>query len=524
MTDLILKNGLIYDGTGKAPFYGSIAINGDRIEWIGKDPFSSAARIIDVHGLAVAPGFIDSHTHAEGYYIDNTKPFLGKLRQGVTTELFGHCGLSVFPNEPGKELEMRDYFGPFAGSYRMDWSWRDLNSLKEIIGQRKPITNVGTLVGHGSLRIAAMGFADRKPNTKELETMVSLLNVAFDEGAAGLSLGLMYPPGLFAEVDELTALAKAAAKRNRVVTSHMRNETFHLLDSVQEMIRVATQSGARVVISHHKAVGKQNWGKISQSLLLIDEANAKGADIRIDVYPYTVGNTMLRALLPPWALEGGVPRMLERLSDGATRNQIRSWILKNQEWENLSLAGGWDSIMILSTKSHHEYEGRNLEELASAFEKAPVELMMDILLEEEGQTVILLFTASEDDLLAAMRKPYCMLMSDGIPTTGLSHPRLHGSFPRFLSNYVRELKIMPLEEGIRRITGLPAETYGLKDRGVLRKNAYADIVVFDPVQLRDQATYQQPDLAPEGIHAVYINGQPVIEDGVFNGQRLGMFI
>lgn len=524
MSDLILKNGLLFDGTGKAPFHGDIGISKDRIDWIGTNPSSSTSGTIDLHGLAVAPGFIDSHTHAEGYYLDSATPFLGKLRQGVTTELIGHCGLSIFPNEPGKEQEMRDYFGPFSGSYRMDWNWRGLKSLKEVIEREKSITNVGSLVGHGSLRIAAMGFADRKPSKKELDVMVSMLNVAFDEGAIGLSLGLMYPPGLFADVDELLTLAQVAAKRKRVVTSHMRNETFHLLDSVQEMVQVATRSGARVVISHHKAVGKQNWGKITRSLSMIDDANAKGSDIRIDVYPYTVGNTMLRALLPPWALDGGVTRMLKRLKDRATRTRIRSWVLENKEWENLSLAGGWDSIVILSTKSRHEYEGHNLDELASACGKTPVDFMMDTLLEEEGQVVILLFTAFEEDLLAAMSKPYCMVMSDGIPAAGLTHPRLHGSFSRFLTKYVRDMQVMPLEEGIRRITSLPAETYGLEDRGILRKNAYADIVVFGPGNLHDRATYQQPNLSPEGIKSVYINGQRTLEEGVFGGKRPGMFI
>lgn len=524
MTDLILTNGLLYDGSGNSPYYSSIGITGNRIEWIGQEPSLSAIHSIDLNGLAVSPGFIDSHTHAEGYIVDNANPFLGKLMQGVTTEIFGNCGLSIFPNEPGCEQELRDYFGPFSGSYRMNWNWRGLQSLEEEIGRDKLISNVGTLVGHGSLRIAAMGFADRKPDAKELATMVSLLNTAFDEGAVGLSLGLMYPPGLYADLDELVTLAKVAAKRKRLVTSHIRNESFHLLDSVEEMIQIASRSGARVVVSHHKAVGKKNWGKISRSLLMIDEANAKGMDILIDVYPYTAGNTMLRALLPPWALDGGVKQMIARLNEKTNRDNIRSWILERKDWENLSLAGGWESIMILSTKVNHEYEGRYLDDLASATGKMPVEFLMDLLIEEEGQAVILLFTACEEDLIKAMKKPYCMIVSDGIPATGHTHPRLHGTFPRFLSNYVIKQNVMPLEEGIRRITSLPAKTYGLKDRGVLRKDAFADIVVFDPAQLSDRATYKEPDLMPVGIKYVFLNGQMAISQGILESGRFGSFV
>lgn len=524
MTDLILKNGLLYDGSGNSPYYGSIGITVNRIEWIGQEPLVSTINSIDLNGLAVSPGFIDSHTHAEGYIVDNANPFLGKLMQGVTTEIFGNCGLSIFPNEPGHEQELRDYFGPFSGSYNMNWNWRGLRSLEEEIGRDKLISNVGSLVGHGSLRIAAMGFADKKPDAKELDTMISLLNTAIDEGAVGLSLGLMYPPGLYADLDELVTLAKVAAKRKRVVTSHIRNESFRLLDSVEEMIQIASRSGARVVVSHHKAVGKKNWGKISQSLLMVDEANAKGMDILIDVYPYIAGNTMLRALLPPWALDEGVKQMINRLKEKTTRDNIRSWILERKDWENLSLAGGWESIMILSTKDNHEYEGRYLDELASAAGKMPVEFLMDLLIEEEGQVVILLFTACEEDLIAAMKKPYCMIVSDGIPATGRTHPRLHGTFPRFLSNYVLKQNVMSLEEGIRRITSLPAETYGLKDQGVLQKDAFADIVVFDPVQLSDQATYQEPDLMPVGINYIFLKGQMAVNQGVLESGRFGNFI
>jgi N-acyl-D-amino-acid deacylase len=524
MSETILVNGLLYDGTGAPPYYGSIGISGDKIAWINRERSYSGEECIHLNGLAVAPGFIDGHTHAEGYVLNIENPFLGKFMQGVTTEILGNCGLSIFPIEPGHEHELRDYFGPFTGPYELKWDWSGFKSIEDGLDGKNLLANAGSLVGHGSLRIAAMGFEYRKPNPEELEKMISLLNTAFDEGAVGLSLGLMYPPGLFAETEELSALAKVAALRNRPVTSHMRNETFNLLDSVEEMIQVASMSGASIVISHHKAVGKQNWGKLTESLKMIDEARAKGMNIYIDVYPYTAGNTMLRALLPPWSLEGGIPRMIERLDDEINRADIRYWILERKDWENLSLAGGWDSIMILSTKTRHEYEGRYLDELAADTGKEPVDFTMDLLIEEEGEVVILLFTAWEEDLTAAMKKPYCMIASDGIPAAGRTHPRLYGSFPRFLSRYVLEKAMMPLEEGIRRITSFPAEVYGIRDRGVLHKGAYADIVVFDPAQLKDNATYEEPGQMPSGIHYVFLAGQMAVRQGVYEGTRFGKFV
>jgi N-acyl-D-amino-acid deacylase len=524
MSDIILNNGLIYDGSGSSPYVGSIGIKGERIDWIREQPTPSTGKTIDLNGLIVAPGFIDGHTHAEGYVLNPQDLFLGKLMQGVTTEILGNCGLSVFPIEPGREQDARDYFGPFTGPYSLRWDWSGFQSLQKGFEGQNLLANAGSLVGHGSLRIAAMGFSNRKPNPGELEKMVSLLNIAFDEGAVGLSLGLMYPPGLFADIDELVTLARVAARRNRPVTCHMRNETFHLLDSVDEMIQLASRSGVQVVISHHKAVGKQNWGKLSESLEMLDEARNQGLDIYIDVYPYIAGNTMLRSLLPPWALEGGIPRMIERLKDMKTRAEIRSWMQERKDWENLSLAGGWDSIMVIASKNRPEYEGRFLDELAEATNKAPVDFVMDLLIEEEGLVVILLFTAWEEDLIAAMKKPYCMVASDGIPSTGRTHPRLSGTFPRFISHYIQEKKLMSLEEGIRRITSLPASVYGLKDRGVLTKDAVADIVVYEQANYKDKATYEEPDLLPSGIQYMFLGGQMIINKGVFEGRRLGTFV
>jgi len=524
MIDLMLLNGLIYDGSGKTPYIGNIGITGDQIVFISQEKIKSSKSEFDLKGLAISPGFIDGHTHAEGYIIDSKQPFIGKVSQGVTTEILGNCGLSVFPKVDKYKNDLQEYFDPLTGPYQLDWNWSGLKSLSKKIEENGLLSNVGSLVGHGSLRIATMGFENRKPNSSELEEMKALLKNAFDAGAVGLSLGLMYPPGLFADIDELIELAKVAAEYNRPVTSHIRNETFHLLDSVDEMIQVGLQSGASLVISHHKAVGRKNWGKLQKSLEMIDSANSHGQNIFIDVYPYTAGNTMLRSLLPPWVLSGGVEEMSKRIQNKEVREEVRDWIQSRDDWENLCLAGGMDSIMVLSTRNHPEFEGRYLNELAELSKQDPIDFLMDLLIAENGQSMILLFTASEDDLISAMKRTYCMIVSDGIPAFDRPHPRLFGTYERFLSKYVLEDNIMSLEEGVRRITSLPAKVYGLKKRGLIAEGYYADLVVFDPDELKDNASYMDPKLTSEGLVYVIIAGQMLIDQGEIDNINPGRFV
>jgi N-acyl-D-amino-acid deacylase len=524
MFDLVLENGLIIDGTGAPAYKGNIFIKNGKIAHISDIESPNFNRKIDVQGLVVSPGFIDGHTHAEGYTIGEGEPFIGKIFQGVTTEIMGNCGISVFPLVTGYENDLKAYFKPFTGPYQIKWDWNGVKTLSERIKPHQLMLNIGTLVGHGSLRIAVMGFENRVPSPKELEKMIALLKTAFDEGAVGLSLGLIYPPGVYAGLNELVHLSRVAASYNRPVTIHLRSETFHLVESVKEMIKLSNKSGAHIVISHHKAIGKNNWSQLTESLRLIENANAINHKIHIDIYPYVAANTTLRSLLPPWALYGGIDGMLELLRNQKSRENIQNWIERRKDWENLGLAAGWDAVMISSSSHCQEYKGRFINELAEDSGKTPINFMMDLLIEDEGQSMVFFFAASEDGLKAVMKKPYCMIASDGIPARDGGHPRMYGSFPRFLSHYVLNQKLIPLEEGIHRITQLPAKVYGLKNRGLLKEGAIADIIVFDPDFLCDHATYNEPNQIADGIIHVLIGGLLLVENGELTINQNGRFV
>lgn len=524
MLDVLLRHGTVYTGTGAPGVIADVGIEDGWVRFVGDAGEAEARQTIEASGLVVAPGFIDGHTHGEGYSLDPAAHFTGKVLQGVTTEVLGNCGLSVFPVVAGHDQDLRDYFNPFAGPFMLDYQWHDLSSLRQRTRSGGLLTNLGSLVGHGSLRIAAMGFEQRAPTHDELHAMTRLLASALEQGATGLSLGLMYPPGLYAEEEELVALAEVAAAYGRPVTVHLRNETSRLVASVTELLSIATRAGCSLVFSHHKAVGQRNWGQVNGTLQLIDEARSRGLAVYCDVYPYTAGNTVLRALLPPWSLEGGIDRMLARLSDSEQRELIRYWVTERDDWENLSLAGGWDRIVISGARHHPDYEGQTIAHLAERTGTEETAFVFDLLLEERGDVFMLLFTADERDLEAVMGRPYCMIASDGIPAANRPHPRLHGTFARFLARYILERNLMSLEEGIRRITSLPAAVYGMARRGTLAAGYAADVVAFDPGTVRDMATYGTPALPPTGIRHVLLAGKPIVLDGELTGAREGAWV
>jgi N-acyl-D-amino-acid deacylase len=524
MVDLLMTNGLIIDGTGAPAFIGNIGVDQGKIVSIGNDVTSYAKRLIDASGLVISPGFIDGHTHAEGYLIDSNKQFMGKIYQGVTTEIMGNCGISVVPVLPDHQDDLLNYYKPFSSGIELNWDWYDLTTFRSKMDQKELLLNAGTMVGHGSLRIAVMGYQNRRPNKVEMETMTALLRTAFDQGALGLSFGLIYPPGSYADEEEILHLAKIAAAYDRPITCHLRSETFQLVNSVKEMIHVSEKSGARLVISHHKAIGRKNWHQLTECLDLIDQAILRGKKIYIDVYPYIAANTMLRSLLPPWALNGGIEKMLDIISSSAGRDRVREWIVERNDWENFGLATGWDSIMISSSRDNPAQKGQFIAQLADNSGADPVDFIMDYLLMEEGQGMIVFFAASEKGLWEAMSKPYCMIASDGIPAVGGGHPRLFGTFPRFLFHYVLTEKGLSIEEGIRRITSLPADVFGCEERGALRPGYYADITVFDPKKLRDNASYDNPERLAEGIVYSIINGELCFDHNNILNQKSGTFL
>lgn len=524
MFDLLLKNGRIVDGTGNPWFWGNVAITGGHITAVGRVD-GPARQVIDVDGLVIAPGFIDSHSHAD-FVCAAVPQAESKIMQGVTTEVVGQCGLAQAPVNPATLADLKAYLAPFIPQgVKLDWSWHSVDDYFRRIKQQGNSTNLAFLVGHGTLRLAVMGFADREPTQDELEKMKSLLAEGMAAGAFGLSSGLIYPPGCYAKTAELIELAQVAAAFGGVYASHIRNEGGQLLAAVEEAIRIGEEAGVPVSISHHKAAGRANWGQTTKTLELMAAARSRGVDITFDVYPYTAGNTLLSALIPPWAQAGSVEQMLEHLTNEESRARIKRDIAAGiPGWENLAASAGWENILIGGCAAHKEYEGKTLAAVAESTGKDPADALMDLLVDERGEVTISLFTIDEAEMQRLLSHPLAAVGSDGwaSATTGIlaqgkPHPRAFGTFPRVLGRYVRELRVLTLEEAVRKMTSATAQRYGLHDRGLLKPGFAADVVVFDPQAIKDTATYQNPFQYPEGIHWVLVGGRVSVRDNRLQG-------
>jgi N-acyl-D-amino-acid deacylase len=519
--DLVIRDGKIIDGTGTSSFVADLGISNGKITCIGELTNAIAKEWICAKGLVVAPGFIDMHSHQEASAFAEVTDD-AKIMQGVTTEVNGNCGISCAPVSKKYLPELRKYV---AAPESLHWDWESFAEYLTVLEKNKPVTNVVPLVGHGALRIAVMGFQNRKPTENELNAMKELLTQALAAGAYGLSSGLIYPPGVFADTDELVELCKVVASNDGLYASHIRNESDRVLEAVEEGIEIAQRSLVNFHFSHHKVAGRANWGKSSQTLGLIDEANKKGLSITCDVYPYEASSTMMSALLPPWALEGGVGSMLERLGDKATRERIKTDLKRSLPgWENLYQAGGADKIIVAAVKRQHQYEGMTLEQLAESKGRETSDAFMDLLEEEQGAVYMTLFLMAEDDIKTILRHQTTVVGSDGVYSPHMLHPRHYGTFPRILAKYVRGEQIISLSSAIHKMTGMTANRLGLCDRGIIRPGLYADIVVFDPKKIQDRATYTQPRAYPDGVDCVIINGEIAVRDGKFTGLRAGKIL
>ncbi|MCI2425701.1 D-aminoacylase [Candidatus Acetothermia bacterium] len=523
--DVILKNAKIIDGSGNPWFWGDLGIANGRIEKIGKIKTEEAVELKDLKGLVVCPGFIDMHSHSDLPILVNPTAE-SKVMQGVTTEVIGNCGFSAVPVTNNIIEHLKEYGDSLAK--KLDWNWR---SLRDYLDRLNKISiNIVPLIGQGTIRIAVMGFDSKDPTKRELERMKGLLRDALDEGAVGLSTGLIYPPGSFTKTEELIELVKIVKEYNGLYSTHIRGEGGTLVEAFKEAIRIGRESGVRVEVSHHKAVGIQNWGRVQETLELIERAREEGIDITCDQYPYTASSTSLSACLPPWAHEGGGHRLLERLKDPYERKRITEYIERREDWDNVIRQSNWSRIRIATVNSekNKNLEGKTLEEIAQVRAKDPFNVVFDLLLEEKGNVSIIIFEIDEDDLRRVMRHPSTMIGSDGSCLTpkgimgrGKPHPRNYGTYPRVLGRYVREENILTLEEAIRKMTSFPAQKLGLKDRGLLKEGYFADIVVFDPQRINDRANYEDPHQFPEGIEYVLVRGEIVVEKGEHTGRTPG---
>ncbi len=516
MFDLILRNGRVVDGTGNPWYRGDVAVKDGRIAAVGRlEP--DAVKVIDAEGLVISPGFIDTHSHSDLMLM--VEPHARqKIMQGVTTEIVGQDGLGEAPLRDDVVDEWRKYLSGLNGDPPIDWDWRSLSEYLDRLEAAKPSINVATLVGHGNVRLLAVGMENRKPTQGELEEMRELVASAMEDGAYGMSTGLIYPPCVYADTSELTELCKVVAEQGGVFVVHMRNEGNRLMESIDEMVEVARGSGVPLHISHFKANGRPNWGKAPLAVAKVEETRRDGLDVTVDQYPYVAGSTFLGSLIPSWAHEGGIEKLLERLRDRDTRTRIlRQLLEEGDEGDRLR----WEGIMItnVATSKNKPFEGRRLAEAADLRGQEPAEALLDIVLEEENAATMVSFTMHEDDVRTIMRAPFQMVCTDGI-VLGRPHPRAYGSFPRVVGRYVRE-GVLRLEEAVRKMTSAPAQRFGLLNRGILRPGFAADITVFDPDRVIDTATYEDPIKFPEGIEYVIVGGEVTVENGKHTGERNG---
>ncbi|MEU0566355.1 D-aminoacylase [Nonomuraea sp. NPDC005983] len=522
--DMLISGGLVADGTGAPLHRADIGVSGGRLVVLprGGPADGGGARVIDATGLVVAPGFIDVHTHSDAvtFFAEAGRELAAApVRMGVTVEICGNCGSSLFPALPERVPELRrSSRAGFGGDIPI---FQDYGAFVEA-HERAPRSNhLTSLLGHGTLRAGVLGYEDRPATSAELDTMCALLDDALAAGAAGLSTGLIYTPGTYGDTAEVVALARVAAKYGKPYVTHLRDEMSRVEEALEEAVEIARKSGAALHVSHHKTAGKHAWGRTRRTLPRIAELRAQGMDVTCDVYPYTEGSTSLSAMLPPWANDGGTEALLDRLRDRGQRDRMRKAIEEGVPgWENTVGNGGWDRISVACAANHPEVEGRTIAELGGD----PVDTAAELLLAEEGEVTIISHSMREDDVQRVLASEFAMIGSDGVPKPGHPHPRLAGTFPRVLGRYSRDQGLFPLEVAVHKMTGMAADRFGLAGRGVVRDGAHADLVLLDPETVADGATYADPLLPPSGIQAVVVAGRLAVEGGRLTEDRPGRII
>lgn len=526
--DIIIMNGKIVDGTGNPWFYGDVAINGDRIVKVGRVGPARAKRRIDARGLIVAPGFIDMLGQSEQSLLIDPRAE-SKVFQGITTEVTGEGGSAAPLNDYIlKELD------PFLKHFKLMADWRTLGEYFARLERSRSAINLATYVGATQVRQYVLHDENREPTAAELDQMRALVSKAMEDGAVGISTSLVYAPAFYAKTEELIELAKVASRYGGVYATHMRNESNSIMPAIDEAIRIGREANIPVEIFHLKMAGKANCGKMRDVIAKIEAARASGLDITADQYPYVAGATSLGASVPPWAHEGGTAKFVQRLKDPATREKLKQEMrAPSDQWENFYLgAGGGEGILISSVLNRDlaKYEGKRINEIARMMgaregkppEGQPDELdaLFDLLIADNAQTGMIIFLMSEDDVKLALKQPWVSVGIDhgevaltGPLAEGNAHPRGYGSFPRILGRYVRDEHVLALEDAIRKMTSLAANRVHLVDRGMLKPGFFADVAIFDPRQIRDVATFEDPNRLSVGMRFVLVNGEPVIVEG-----------
>ena len=526
--DIVIRRGQVYDGSGSAPVTGDIAVSGDSIAVVGKVP-GRGREEIDAGGLAVAPGFINMLSWSTESLIADGRS-QGEVRQGVTLEVFGE-GWSMGPlNDTMKVITRRE-----QGDIQYDIAWTTLAEYLDHLVSRGVSTNVASFVGATTVRIHVLGYEDRPPNAAELDSMRALVRQAMEEGALGVGSSLIYAPAFYARTPELIELCKVAAPYGGMYISHMRSEGNRLLEAVDELITIAREARIPAEIYHLKAAGESNWGKMDQVIARVEKARAAGLRITADMYTYPAGATGLDAAMPPWVQEGGLPKWRERLRDPAIRARVvREMRTPTDRWENLLLAAGSpEKVLLVAFKqdSLKVLTGKSLAEVATLRRTSVEETAMDLVVQDDSRVGTVYFLMSEANIRKEIALPWVSFGSDaesqapeGVFLKSNPHPRAYGNFARLLGRYVREERVIGLEEAIRRLTSLPAGNLGLARRGALKPGFFADIAVFNPDSIADHATFDRPHQYATGMVHVLVNGVPVLKNGAHTGRRPGRVV
>lgn len=524
--DWVIKSGLIYDGGGKPPYAADLAIADDRIALIGSIGSAAARRVVDAQGLAVAPGFINMLSWAAAPLMLDGRS-LSDVRQGVTLEVFGE-GHSMGP----LNAEMKRAMAADVHGFEVDWT--SLGEFMQRLQGRGVSANIASFVGATTVRIHELGHADRRPTARELANMQALVRSAMAEGALGVGSALIYAPACYADTAELIALAAAAAECCGLYASHLRSEGDRLLEAVDELVEIAEASGARAEIHHLKMAGAQNWDKFDALVARVEKARARGLGITANMYAYRAGATGLDAAMPPWVQEGGFDAWAQRLRNPEIRARVAAEMaVPASDWENLLLAAGAEGVLLVGfrTERLRPNVGKTLAEVAAQRGASAEETAMDLVVEDGSQVKAVYFLMSEENLSKGVALPWVSFCSDARSIaaegdrlkTG-AHPRTYGNFARVLAKYVRDEKVLPLEEAVRKLTKLPATNLRLRERGEIKPGHFADLVIFDPDGIQDQATYAQPHQYATGVHHVFVNGRQVLADGEHTGAFPGRFL
>ncbi len=523
--DLIIRNGIVYDGSGEAPVNTDVGIRGDTIAFIGDLSSAIGTEEVDAKGMAVAPGFINMLSWAVTSLITDGKS-QGDIRQGVTLEVFGE-GISMGPVTESSAMYMKGMLEEDT-----EISWRTLGEYLSYLEEKGISTNVASFVGATTLRVNTVGFEDREATPEEMEQMKDMVREAMEEGALGVGSSLIYAPAFYSTTEELIELCKVAAEYDGMYISHMRNEGNQLLESIDELLRIASEADIHAEIYHLKMAGKDNWNKFDDVVHKVDSARAAGLTITADMYTYVAGATGLDAAMPPWVQEGGYQQWSERLQDPEIRARVyKEMTTKTDDWENLLLSAGTaDNVLLVGFRndSLKYLQGKTLKEVAEMRGKSPEETAMDLVVQDSSRVETVYFLMSEDNVKKQIALPWMTFGSDagsmapeGKFLETSTHPRAYGNFARLLGKYVREEKVIPLEEAIRKLTLQPATNLGIEKRGALRTGFFADVVIFNPDTISDHATFSDPHQYATGVQHVFVNGVQVLKDGEHTGALPG---